>query len=196
MISITPAYFALKKQELDLTIEYKIQQQEEKEALKAARAEQREQAKVQKEIEAQRKKIEKELSHYQTAFERLNSQLELHPDDPDLLNKKTELEDKLATPISNGGLMSAPPGHGAGYALRAGFATPLVPVASSWEALSTLLFCLFLLGSVYILVLSLHSHFLLMPQNILLPRNVYLLCFCIPDVCQTTSAYSSPSNTT
>lgn len=95
MISITPAYFNLKKQELDLTIEYKIQQQEEKEALKAARAEQREQAKVQKEIKAERKKIEKEMSHYQTAYEKLNAQLSLHPDDSDLLNKKAELEDKL-----------------------------------------------------------------------------------------------------
>jgi len=95
MISITPAYFNLKKQELDLTIEYKMQQQEEKEALKAARAEQREQAKLQKEIEAERKKIEKEMSHYQTAYEKLNAQLSLRPDDSDLLNKKAELEDKL-----------------------------------------------------------------------------------------------------
>lgn len=94
-IAITPQYYQLKMNELTLAFEYQLKKQEEKEALKSARAEQREQAKIQKEIEEQRKKIEKEQSHYQTAFAKLNSQLELHPDDPDLLNKKAELENKL-----------------------------------------------------------------------------------------------------
>ena len=94
-IAITPQYYQLKINELTLAFEYQLKKQEEKEALKAARAEQREQAKIQKEIEEQRKKIEKEQSHYQTAFEKLNAQLAMHPDDPDLLNKKAELEDKL-----------------------------------------------------------------------------------------------------
>lgn len=94
-IAITPQYYQLKINELTLAFEYQLKKQEEKEALKAARAEQREQAKIQKEIEEQKKKIEKEQSHYQTALEKLNSQLELHPEDLDLLNKKTELEDKL-----------------------------------------------------------------------------------------------------
>ena len=35
------------------------------------------------------------MSHYQTAYEKLNAQLSLRPDDSDLLNKKAELEDKL-----------------------------------------------------------------------------------------------------
>lgn len=94
-ISITPTYFDLKKKELSLALEYQIKKQEEKEQLKLARAEQREQAKLQKEIEEQRKKIEKEQNHYQTAFEKLNAQLALHPEDKDLLNKKAELEAKL-----------------------------------------------------------------------------------------------------
>lgn len=95
-ISITPAYFNLKKKELALALEYQIKKQEEKEQLKAARAEQREQAKAQKEIEEQRKKIEKEQNHYQSAYEKLKSQLALNPDDKDLLDKKAELEDKLS----------------------------------------------------------------------------------------------------
>lgn len=94
-IAITPQYYQLKINELTLAFEYQLKKQEEKEALKAARAEQREQAKLQKEIEEQKKRIEKEQSHYQTAFEKLNAQLALHPDDPNLLNKKAELEDKL-----------------------------------------------------------------------------------------------------
>ena len=77
-------------------MEYQIKKQEEKELLKAARAEQREQAKAQKEIEEQRKKIEKEQKHYQSAYEKLKSQLALNPDDKDLLDKKAELEDKLS----------------------------------------------------------------------------------------------------
>ena len=68
----------------------------EKEELKAARAEQREQAKIQKELEEQRRKIEKEQTHYQTAFEKLQMQLELNPDNPDLLLKKAELESQLS----------------------------------------------------------------------------------------------------
>lgn len=94
-ISITPLYFGLKKQELTLALEYQIKKQEEKEQLKAARAEQREQAKIQKEIEEQRKKVEKEQSHYQTAFNKIIQQIELDPDNQELLQKKSELENQL-----------------------------------------------------------------------------------------------------
>lgn len=94
-ISVTAPYYQLKIDELTLAFEYQNKKQEEKEALKAARAEQREQAKLQKEIEEQRKKIEKEQTHYQTAYEKLAAQLSLHPDDEDLLHKKSELENKL-----------------------------------------------------------------------------------------------------
>lgn len=94
-ICVTPHYYQLKIDELTLAFEYQNKKQEEKEALKAARAEQREQAKLQKEIEAQRKKVEKEQTHYQTAYEKITAQLSLHPDDADLLSKKTELENRL-----------------------------------------------------------------------------------------------------
>lgn len=94
-ISINKFYLDLKVKELRLAFEYQQKKQEEKEAQKAARAEMKEAARLQKEIEAQRKKIEKEQTHYQTAYEKLIKQLELTPDNQDLLSKKTELENQL-----------------------------------------------------------------------------------------------------
>lgn len=92
---ITSKYINLKIDELHLAFEYQQKKQEEKEAQKAARAELREAAKLQKEIEEQRKKIEKEQTHYQTAYEKLLKQLEVSPDNCDLLHKKQELEIRL-----------------------------------------------------------------------------------------------------
>lgn len=94
-ISINQKYLDAKVKELRLAFEYQLKQHQEKEELKAARAEQREQAKIQKELEEQRRKIEKEQTHYQTAFEKLKMQLDLKPNDPDLLSKKNELENQL-----------------------------------------------------------------------------------------------------
>ncbi len=51
---------------------------------------------MQKELEEQRKKIEKEQTHYQTAYEKLLKQLKAHPEDADLLQKKSELEHELS----------------------------------------------------------------------------------------------------
>lgn len=95
-ISITQQYLSAKVRELRLAFEFQTKKQQEKEELKSARAEQKEQAKIQKELEEQRKKIEKEQTHYQSAFEKLKLQLELNPYDPDLLKKKTELENQLS----------------------------------------------------------------------------------------------------
>lgn len=94
-ISISPSYLKLKEKELRLAFEYQIKKQEEKEALKAARAELREAARLQKEIDEQRKKIAKEQSHYQTAYEKIIKQLEADPQDADLLQRKNEFENKL-----------------------------------------------------------------------------------------------------
>ena len=94
-ISITKPYIDLKVKELRLAFEYQLKKQEEKEEQRAARAEQREQAKLEKELAAELKKVEKEQTHYQTAYEKLQQQLAQNPDDPDLLNKKSELESRL-----------------------------------------------------------------------------------------------------
>ena len=94
-ISITQPYLDAKVKELRLAFEYQQKKQQEKEELKAARAEQREQARIQKEIEEQRKRIEKEQTHYQTAYEHLQLQLQQKPDDTDLLEKKAQLESHI-----------------------------------------------------------------------------------------------------
>ena len=95
-ISISQSYLNSKVKELRLAFEYRQKKQEEKEEQKAARAEQREQARLQKEIDEQRKKFEKEQSHYQTAFEKLQLQIEQNPDNADLLKKKEQLENHLS----------------------------------------------------------------------------------------------------
>lgn len=95
-ISITRQYLSLKIDELHLAFEYQQKKQEEKEALKEARAEMREAAKLQKEIEVQRKKVEKEQQHYKNALLTVLKQIE-ESDSPsqDLLEKKAELENQL-----------------------------------------------------------------------------------------------------
>lgn len=95
-ISVTQQYLDAKVKEIRLAFEFQIKKQAEKEEQKAARAEQREQARVQKELEEQRKKIEKEQTHYQTVFQKLEAQLQAHPDDPDLLDKKAKMEQQLS----------------------------------------------------------------------------------------------------
>lgn len=94
-LSITQEYLSCKVKELRLAFEYQQRKQQEKEEQKAARAEQREQAKVQKELDEQRKRIEKEQAHYQKALDNLKLQLDLRPDDPDLLKKSMELQNQL-----------------------------------------------------------------------------------------------------
>lgn len=94
-IAITKQYLNAKVKELKLAFEYQQKKQEEKEAARAAREEQREQAKAMREIEEQKKRIEKEQTHYQTAFEKLMSQLNKDPENPNLLAKKSDLENTL-----------------------------------------------------------------------------------------------------
>ena len=95
-VFIANEYIQSKKEELRLAFEYQIKKQEEKEAVKAAKAEQREQAKIQKELEERRRKVEKEQTHYQTAYEKLKAQLAQNPDNVDLLQKQQEMEATLS----------------------------------------------------------------------------------------------------
>ncbi len=95
-IFIANEYIHLKQDELRLAFEYQVKKQEEKEAVKAAKAEQREQAKIQKELEERRRKVEKEQTHYQTAYEKLKAQIEQNPDNADLLQKQQEMEATLS----------------------------------------------------------------------------------------------------
>lgn len=95
-ISITYEYIDLKLEELNLALDFAQKKEEEKEQLKELREQQREEAKAQKEIEAARKKLQKEQSHYQNALTALTEQLTKHPDDPNLLAKRKELELNIA----------------------------------------------------------------------------------------------------
>ena len=92
---ITSNYINSKIDELHLAFEYQLKKQEEKEAQKIARAELREAARLQKEIEEQRKKVEKEQTHYQTALNKIIQQLELNPNNQELLQKKFDIENQL-----------------------------------------------------------------------------------------------------
>lgn len=95
-IVITRPYYNLKIQELYLAFEYQQKKQEEKEALKEARAEMREAAKLQKEIDEQRKKVEKEQTHYKNALLQVLKQIDASSEpSAELLEKKAELEAQL-----------------------------------------------------------------------------------------------------
>ena len=94
-IAISPLYLESKIDELQLAFEYAQKKQEEKEQAREAREAMREAARLQKEIEEKRKKIEKEESHYASAYKAVIDQLASDPDNPDLLQKKSEIESSL-----------------------------------------------------------------------------------------------------
>lgn len=96
-VSITPNYYELKIKELRLMYECNLKKQEEKEALKEARARMREEAKLAKELEEARKKLEKEQTHYSNALQKINAQLDaaLPEDRAAIEAKKAELEAQL-----------------------------------------------------------------------------------------------------
>ena len=95
-IAISVEYEISKVTELELAFEYAQKKQAEKEAEKEERARLREEAKIQKEIEEARKNLEKEQTHYMNALAQLNLQLSNNPTSADLLQKKAELESKIA----------------------------------------------------------------------------------------------------
>jgi len=96
-ISIPQSYVQLKEQEAYLAFEYAQAKQQEKEALREARALEREERAVQKEIEARKKALEKEQKKYQASLKDINKKLENEPDNTDLLEKKKELESELGS---------------------------------------------------------------------------------------------------
>lgn len=96
-VSITPAYYRFKIEELYLAFEYQQKKQQEKEEQKEARARLREEAKLAKEIEEERKKLEKEQRHYQNALRKIEAQLANAPeaDKADIEQKREELMQQL-----------------------------------------------------------------------------------------------------
>jgi hypothetical protein len=106
LISITPGYLDLKLQELNLSYEYAIKKQEEKEEARRIREEQREEEKLRREIEEARKKTKKEQAHYENALQKIDAQLESVSDTEKelLLKEKSEIErnpEKIAEEIKS-----------------------------------------------------------------------------------------------
>lgn len=96
-VSIVPAYYRLKLEELYLAFEYAQKKQEEKEEQREARAQMREEAKLAREIEEARKKLEKEQQHYNNALAKVNAQLDAasEEDRAAIEEKKSIIESQL-----------------------------------------------------------------------------------------------------
>ncbi|MFE7422154.1 DUF4041 domain-containing protein [Rhodococcus sp. NPDC057529] len=84
---VADAYHALRIRELELTADYMMKVQEEKEAQRAERERLREERKVEQELAAQREKLDKERAHYQNVLTSLDAA------DP---QEKQRILDKLA----------------------------------------------------------------------------------------------------
>jgi Meiotically Up-regulated Gene 113 (MUG113) protein/uncharacterized protein DUF4041 len=70
---ITDEYQRWRVYELELTADYLVKVEEEKERLREERARQREEEKAIRELEAERRRLEKEQSHYEIALEKLRA---------------------------------------------------------------------------------------------------------------------------
>jgi hypothetical protein len=90
-IRIADSYHALRVEELELTGDYLVKAEEEKERIREERERQREEAKAQKEFERERARLFKEQSHYQAAIARVTAD----EDRSALEQKLSEIEDAI-----------------------------------------------------------------------------------------------------
>ncbi|MFE4456663.1 DUF4041 domain-containing protein [Nocardia tengchongensis] len=72
-MSVSPGYHALRTKELELTADYMMKAQEEREAAREERERLREERKVEQELAAERERLEKEQSHYRAVLQRLST---------------------------------------------------------------------------------------------------------------------------
>lgn len=97
-IFISSYYIDLKKQELQIALEYQLKKQQEKEEQKELREQQREAAKLEKELAEKRKITQKEQTHYSNALAEIEDRIQ-HETSPDILQeleaKKSELIEHL-----------------------------------------------------------------------------------------------------
>jgi Domain of unknown function (DUF4041)/T5orf172 domain len=70
-IRVTDDYHRMRVYELELTADYLVKVEEEKQQLREERERQREEEKARREFEAEKARLTKEQSHYQTALEKL-----------------------------------------------------------------------------------------------------------------------------
>ena len=85
---INPEYHAVRLRELELTADYQMKVQEEKEEAREERARLREEQQAEKELRAERERLGKERAHYATVLNALQ--------DPSRDYERREIEDKLA----------------------------------------------------------------------------------------------------
>jgi hypothetical protein len=90
---ISDAFHALRLQEIELTADWLMKKQEEKEAAKEERARLREEARVQRELAEQRARLEKERAHIQNAITGLQVS---GGQDPALEAKLTAIDEAIA----------------------------------------------------------------------------------------------------
>ncbi len=72
-IRVNPSYHQLRVEELELTADYQMRVQEEKEKAREERELLREQRKAEQELAAERERLEKEKTHYETAVDQLRA---------------------------------------------------------------------------------------------------------------------------
>jgi len=89
----TDAYHALRLEEIELTADYLMKKQEEREAAREERARLREERKVQAELAAERERLNKERSHLLNALEAIRSN---GSSDTELERKLAELDEAIA----------------------------------------------------------------------------------------------------
>lgn len=89
---IADAFHALRIEEIELTADYLIKKQEERETAREERERLREERKVELELAAERERLDKERSHLVTALERIRAS---GSSDPDLERKLSELDSAI-----------------------------------------------------------------------------------------------------
>lgn len=90
---ISDAFHALRIEEIELTADYLMKKQEEREAAREERERLREERKVEQELAAERERLDKERSHIATVLEKLR---ENGSGDPELQNRLSELDGAIA----------------------------------------------------------------------------------------------------
>lgn len=89
---INDAFHALRIEEVELTADWLMKKQEEREAAREERARLREEARVQRELEEERAQLDKERAHLTNALEALRAQ---GRDDADLIERLTAVDQAI-----------------------------------------------------------------------------------------------------
>ena len=89
---ISDAYHALRIEEIELTADYQMKKEEEREAARAERERLREERKVEKELAAAREQLDKERSHLAAVIEKLK---QAGNSDPELERKLADVESAI-----------------------------------------------------------------------------------------------------